>query len=239
MTSLATVMLDALKAIRRRQELALANVTGNAFVLFLLYSWMVVSDRPGADLAASVLLTLIAGFCGLWLHGTTLAAFHPEVKETPFLPVLRRFHRFLPWAAGEVAVIVSFAWLGSEVSPLLWVVGVAAVLALLPMASQAAGDGFSRDSAIRVVTSEQYWLAGTLLLVVGIYLPFLLIGWIPQASGLVMSTLATAGRFGIAYALAVLAWVALAALIGGLGSEAGKRTPTAGSADRQAAALRQ
>ena len=70
MTSLATLMLDALKAIRRRQELALANVTANAFLLLLFNSWLSVSDRSGADLA---------------------------------VPVLRRFPRFLPWAAAVVA----------------------------------------------------------------------------------------------------------------------------------------
>jgi hypothetical protein len=232
-------MLDAAKAVWRRQQLALANLTGNAFLLFLFYTWLWAPDRPALDLAVSAAYMLIAGFCVLWLHATTLASFHSNVPETPFLPALRRFPRYLPWAAAMAAVVALFVWLGSAVSFLLWVIGVAAVLVLLPLASQAAGEGFSRDSAIRVVTSEQYWLGGTLLLIAGLYLPWMLAGWSPQVTGLLARTVETGARLGAAYVLMVVSWLTLAALTGLLGVQAEEQTAVAQRSEQRVAALRQ
>lgn len=224
MTSLGMIMRDALKAVWKRQELALANLTGNAFLLFLFYSWFSNPDRSGSNLAGAVIWMLICAFFGLWLHGTTLAAFHTDIKETPFVPVLGRFPKFLPWIAAEVAAIALFGWLGSEVSFLFWVLGVAAVLALLPMVSQAAGGGFSLNSAVRILTNEQYWLASTLFLIFAVYLPYLIVTWIPKAEGLWMRTIETAARLGLACVLAIMSWVLLAALIGRMGVQAEKKT---------------
>jgi hypothetical protein len=51
------------------------------------------------------------------------------------------------------------------------------------------------------------------LAVAGVYLPYKLIGWHPQISGLAMQTASLAVRFAIAYLLAVGAWLILASLL--------------------------
>lgn len=51
------------------------------------------------------------------------------------------------------------------------------------------------------------------LVAVGAYLPHLLIGWHPRVAGLTMQTASLAIRFGLAYLLAVSAWLVLASLV--------------------------
>ena len=224
MTSLGTIARDALKAVWKRQNLALANLTGNALLLFLFYSWFSNPDRSGSNLVGAVFWMLVGAFFGFWLHATTLATFHTDAKETPFVPVLRRFPGFLPWIVAEVLVIALFGWLGSAVSFIFWVPAVAGVLALLPMVSQAAGEGFSKDSALRIITNEQYWLASTLLIVFAVYLPYLIVTWMPESEGIWISMFEKGVSLGLACVFTIVSWVMLAALIGEMGIQAEKKT---------------
>lgn len=104
--------------------------------------------------------------------------------------------------------------LAGEFSRLYWLAGLPLIFAFLPLASQAAGGGFSRGDALRVLREWRYWAAGAVLLAVGAYLPYKLVWWVPQVGGLTAQATSLAVRFLLAYALAVLSWLALAAVIG-------------------------
>ncbi len=198
---------DAFLEVWKKQQLALANLTGNAFLLFLV----ITLRTPGP--------MVVGGLFGLWLMGATLAAFHTTNTETPFGPILRRMHYFLPWALAMAAAVILFGWLASVLHFLVWVLGVAAVIAILPLVSQAAGGGFSRAAAVRIITNDQYWMTGAILLIVGLYIPFMLLSWVPGGDEFLIRALVAGVRFGLSYVLAMISWLTLVAFVGAMGVE--------------------
>lgn len=105
---------------------------------------------------------------------------------------------FALWAA-LFAVIVSVAarW------PLVWI---AVVALLLPLA------GFAVNGAQALASYKHwwYWVSALVLLVVGVYLPYKLVTWVPGVSGLTMQTVSLIARAGFGYLLLVTAWLMLA-----------------------------
>ena len=181
--ALRELTTESLKLVWRQQKITTANLSGNAFVLFFLYSWSRVQDRSGQDHVFSLLIAGSVLFAGLWLHATTLATFQRNEEETPFVPALRRMHYYLPWAAAIGGTAALFAWMSSTLSVMVWVAGVGVILALLPMAAQAAGGLFSRKVACDIIFNEKYWLFATGVLVLGLYAPFSLFAWLPAFRG--------------------------------------------------------
>lgn len=204
---LGTRIREAFLAVWKKQQLALANLTGNAFLLVAV----LVVQAP--------VLMVVGCLFGLWLMTATLAAFQTDKAETPFVPVLRRVPQFLPWALVMAACFVLFSWLASALHFLVWVPGLAAILALVPLVSHAAGGGFSRAVAIRIVSNDQYWLTGALLVVVGLYIPFMLMSWVPVGGDFIVRSLISGTRFGISYVLAIISWLTLVSFVGRMGVE--------------------
>jgi hypothetical protein len=217
MASFIEIVVSAAKAVARQQPLLLANLTGNVFLAFAVFAWHSFNGGFFEDLASSVFMSLMVGFFTTWLAASTLAAFHPGVTaDTPFIPVLRRLHFVLPWAAALVGTLFLFHWMSSLLGFLVWTVGTATILALLPMASQAAGAGFSRQCAADIVFNENYWIASIGLVIVGFYLPISFFYWMPMPENPLVRLVAGGARIGVACLLSVSAWVLLAALIGEL-----------------------
>ncbi len=210
---------NALKQASRRQRLITANLSGNAFLLFVVYSWTTLNDLSWNNLLRALPVLAVVAFFVIWLQATTMMAFHPGGGDVPFGPALRRLPRYLPWAAALGGTLLLFRWMSGVLGPLVWVVGVASLMAVLPLASQAAGGGFSRKQATDIIYDERYWAVGTALLVVGLYLPVAVFHWIPSTKNFFVQMLVAGMRLGLAYFLAVGGWVALAALIGCLGAE--------------------
>jgi hypothetical protein len=153
---------------------------------------------------------------------------------------LRRLPKVLPWAVLAAVVVAAAVWLAgfapkvsawlaslltlrlrAAVSPrqVEWIYPVllrgaacVAVLVLIPLASQAAG-GVRVRAALRVAARPRYWLACAVLVFVGLYLPGILIQWVPAFENLSTRAGSVALRFGLAYVLAVTAWLTLAAVI--------------------------
>jgi hypothetical protein len=213
MESLKRTLSNAVRAVYDRQQLLIANLTANAFLSFVAYSWFVLNGPSGGELVDSLLVLLPTAFLVCWLQATTFAAFHPGVTEIPFLPVLSRLHRFAPWAALLAGNVILFAWMSSLLGYWVWIIGMAVLLALLPLSSQAAGGWFARSSAIDVIFDEEYWMIATGLLVAGLYLPFLVFMGIPQMESLIGKAIINGLRVGISYLLAVVSWVVLAAVV--------------------------
>ena len=222
MGRLKAVISDAFRQVCRHDRLVTANLTGNAFLGLVLFFWASSSTFAWRELLRAAPLLTALGFFLMWLHAATLAAFHPGMPRTPFMPALRRLPQFLPWALALALIVAFFQWLASVLGIFVWGVGLMAILFLLPLASQAAGGGFSFKRAQEIVFDEVYWMAAIALAVGGLYVPALVFSWSPQTDNLVLKLAAASIRLGLPYSLAVVSWVLLAAVIGRLGAQAAR-----------------
>jgi hypothetical protein len=59
----------------------------------------------------------------------------------------------------------------------------------------------------------RYWITCAVLVFAGLYVPGRLVGWVVEWESLAARLASVAVRFAVAYALAVTAWLALAAAI--------------------------
>jgi len=223
MESAKKTLVTAIKTVAQRQQLLMANLTGNAFLGFLLYAWRTMNGGLFGNLSDTVFVLFFVGGLAVWLNAATLAAFHPGVTTTPFMPVLRRLPRVLPWVLAIIGVALLFRWIATVVHPLAWVVGVGCLLVLLPLTSQAAGGGFPRSAAIDVVFNGRYWLLSAGLLALGIYLPLLLISELGVPGNLLFRLFLGCVRMAVFSFCAVGGWVTLAAITGLLGAEAAEQ----------------
>lgn len=217
MSRLVEPVRAGLLAVLRRPMLIPIHLAGNAVLLVLFYLWLGLADRTAGDLVISAVLLLLIVLGALWLYGVMLAAFHAPADQPVFLQGLRRLPKFAPWGLLIGAVAAAVAWWWPRFP--FWLAGVAAVLVILPLASQAAGGGFTWRAAVRMLRRPQYWLAGILAVVLGLYLPKLLVGWVPETTGLLMQSISLVFRSGLAALLAVISWLALSAVIGEMGRQ--------------------
>lgn len=213
-----TLLRESWNGVARRPKLIAWHVLGNAVLFALFFAWLSLPDRTAADLALTALLGAAVAFGALLLHGSTMALFHDALTRKPCSVALRRLHLLLVWAAAIAATALIFWWLGRARGQPLWILGLFVGLALLPLASQAAGGGFDRASALAVTAKPAYWLIAAVFCVAGVLVPGLLVGWTPETTGIVNQTLSMLARFGAAYVLVILAWLLLVAAIGKLGS---------------------
>jgi hypothetical protein len=159
--------------------------------------WLPDSRVWGVALSALLGAVVIGG--GLWLIGAALLYYQnpgPIWRES-----LRRIPALLAWMA--VFALAIWGSLKLKAPAWLWILPAILLLQLaLPMKS----PGRAR-----------FFLDTALLAAAGVYLPYKLIGWHPQLSGLAMQTASLAVRFAVAYLLAVSAWLILASLLARLG----------------------
>ena len=96
-----------------------------------------------------------------------------------------------------------------------WCIGIAMFLALacwLPIASSIAASGLRSHNfgrSLRVVRHGAYWLWLIGLVVVGGYLPYRLIWWVPDITTLTGQAWSAGLRLAVAYLIVVSAWIAL------------------------------
>jgi hypothetical protein len=178
----------------------------------LLYEWFGIADRSVWQLLLSVVLGILIVAGAAWLIASALAP--------------KRMGRCLLYIAVAAAIIACCAWLAGyqarvgfsvashltlwfrkPVKPqtmgtiyvwLLWIVGAAGVLAILP-------------AAVQNRPTRRYWLTAAGLAIVGLVLPRLLVGWVPKFQSFGAQTASMTIRFLLAYAIALAAWLAIAA----------------------------
>lgn len=188
------------------------QAAGYLVIAALLYEWFGIADRSVSQL----LLTVVLGLgivCGtLWLIASVLEP--------------KRMGRCVMWIAAALAVVVLCAWLSGYQSQVglsvashltlwfrkpvkpqamatlyAWLLGIAAtagVLALLPLAAEGR-------------PTRRYWMTAAGLAIVGLLLPRLLVGWVPKFESFGAQTASMVVRFVLAYAIALAAWLAIAA----------------------------
>ncbi|MGH9794903.1 MAG: hypothetical protein ACRD5G_09035 [Candidatus Acidiferrales bacterium] len=87
----------------------------------------------------------------------------------------------------------------------------------LPVASEVARSGFagfrSTQAWRQTVTSLRYWLTVILLLAAGVWLPALLVNWVPKMDGFWKEVASMVLRFTPACALTLAAWLTVLALL--------------------------
>jgi hypothetical protein len=195
----------------------------------LIYEWLGIADRSVWQVLLSAVLGLGIIFGVVWLIGGALAG------SVGFPP--RRMARVALWVAAIAVVIGCAMWLGSyraraglsvashltlwfrrPVKPqsmgtiyftLVWIAGIAGVLALLPFAGRAA----SGTVMGRPWRDWRYWAACAVLVAAGYSLPGLLVGWVPGFKGFGMQTTSLLVRFALAYAIALAAWLGIARFV--------------------------
>lgn len=115
--------------------------------------------------------------------------------------------------------------MGTLLSALAWLLGwVLLPLLFLPLAVQVADEGFAgfrRDNfktAWKLFRRKRYWMHYVVLFLVGVYVPYKLVWWVPEVGGLFTQAVTMVVRFLPAYLLVVTAWLTLASTLGRLGS---------------------
>ncbi len=68
--------------------------------------------------------------------------------------------------------------------------------------------------SFRVLKVAGYWVWLIVLVIVGVYLPYKIIWWIPNVSTLTRETWSAGIRFFLAYLLLISSWVALLLVVG-------------------------
>ncbi len=212
-------MAEAFRAVWRQRMLWALQLVGNATLMGLAWFWLSLSEASVWNLIASALIAVMVVVGALWLHGTTLAAFRRRFGLPPFLAMLRRVPALLVWAAAACGVV----WLcvryvhAPKATWVPWALAVAGVLLLLPLASAMAEEGFralGRGASWRPLVRWEFYVGVAVLLVVGVYVPYKLIWWIPTVQGVAAQSVSLGVRFLAAYLLAITAWMVMAAMIG-------------------------
>jgi hypothetical protein len=109
----------------------------------------------------------------------------------------RQVYRVADWLLWFVIWLLPFIW--------------------LPVGSTVAAAGLKAkrmSRSLRLLRRPVYWLWVIVLLLVGVYLPYKLVWWIPDLSTLRKQAWSAGFRFALAYLLLISAWVALLLVIG-------------------------
>jgi hypothetical protein len=190
---------------------------GYLALLALIYGWFGIAESNAWQLMLSVLLGLAILFGAVWLIASALAA--PELVSP------RRLGGCLLWFGAVAAVIILCVWLAGyrprvglsvashltlwfrrPVKPqtmatvyvwLLRIAGAAGVLAILPF-------------TVKARPTVRYWMTAAPIAAAGFLLPRLLIGWVLAFQSFGAQTASMIVRFGLAYAIALAAWLAIA-----------------------------
>ncbi len=177
--------------IRRKWALLTIQITGYALVAVMIYFWLGIPEQSVWQLLLSLLLAvaIIAG--SGWLLAALFAL---------RLCGRREWLRAMAFVLLLLAMFFGGSWLNGSapgVNPLwFWSIGAFIVFAVLPW-----------FAVVRawLIRRWQYWVAAAGVVIMGIYIPWKLIWWVPSLSGMTAQTASMAVRFGLAYLLAVAA----------------------------------
>ena len=221
--------------IRRNRSLLLLHAAANALLLWLAYEWLGVDESSSARLFLSAIdaLAILTLIC--WLYGATLVWFRlgEEKLNDAFRIALRNVGWLLALAVGALTVygllekgaaasgtpalkIASWlTWtLRTPVKPAaihaifqgtFWLLRWAALpILLLPAASAIATQGRPAWRA------QRRYVVIPLLALIGLWLPFIVLGWKPHAASFTLELASFTLRAGVAYALFIAAMLGLA-----------------------------
>jgi hypothetical protein len=220
------------------KRLWLIQAVGNLLLFWWAFTWLGLRDSKTTQLVETAIFGLLILLPWLWLQDGTFAycgdrsqglwgAFRKGAKTLAIFTVVAIVFALFFWALGKLADPLTTAgqrtasWLTFHVrkpiKPDSWVKAYLALLwgvrwivlpvLLLPVAAGAAMEGTRglRRKA-RVVFCLQY--LGALL--IGFYVPSVLLHWVPKMTETTAQVISFTLRFGLAYVLMITAWLAVA-----------------------------
>jgi len=223
------------------RKLCALHLVANALLLWLGYEWLGVAESTRLRLVLSAVDALAILALACWLHGATFAYFRGEEKVgAAFRLALRHLgallgaavlvivvYGLLTWAAnaaGQPAFQLA-SWmtlhLRKPVKPAtiahvfgvgFWLIRwVVLPVGLLPMASGIASRGWRGAGEIGWRARWRSWLVVPAALLVGLRVPFVLLGWVPGVEAFSLQMASFVVRIGVGYVLFVgmalgLAW---------------------------------
>jgi hypothetical protein len=217
------------------KKLWLLQVVGNALAFGALYRWLGLRDSKMSQLVMTAVFGLLILVPWLWLQDSTMAycadrsrglwgTFRKSLSTLAIFSAVIVGFAAMFWALGRLEGPLADAgqktaswltlhlrkpikpqtWITIYIS-LLWAVRwIVLPVLMLPIASGVA-RGVRGFRASRV-----FWLQYLIALVIGYWIPALLMHWVPNLSGTAAQVASFVLRFGIAYLLMVTAWLAVA-----------------------------
>lgn len=209
-------------------RLWMIHLAANALLIWLIYEWLGIPDAKGIQLFATAIFGLIVIFFALWLHGSTFAFFRERLPlRKAFARGLRGLPRFGLWVLVMIVIYWFLAWLdGYAAKPAFAIASWFTLHLRKPVKPESIGMIFT--VAIRVlqwavvpllllplawppsrrVTGRLWWQ--TPAFVIGaFFIPWKLVHWVPNATGVTPETISAVLRFGLAYLVGVTLWLLL------------------------------
>ncbi len=151
----------------------------------------------------------------LWLVVTVLLIRLVLSFDEQAAGVAGYLHSKLPAALrARIAPDRAWEWMSTLVSLLAWGL---VPLVLLPFGMQFASRGFGRAAlrnALRGLVAWRYWVAFIVLFGLGAGVPCQLVWWLPVKGSVGVEAASMSVRFGVAYLIAITAWLLLASVLG-------------------------
>jgi hypothetical protein len=221
------------------RTLAAIHLGANALLLLLGYYWLGIGESRTASLAWSAFVGLLLVILSCWLDGATFAYFAGKVPGLPaaFRTALRNlpaifavlvligalYYLLSRW--NNYSMLPAFelsSWLTAKLrkpvrpnsvfrvfSSVTWLVRwVVLPVILLPWVAAVSSQGWS-GFRHRIAKGWRYWIEAPVLLLCALWVPFLLLGWVPYTGKFPIEMASFAVRLLIAYLLFVAAWLVL------------------------------
>jgi hypothetical protein len=178
----------------------------------LAMSWYWLPDSKTWGVATAALLAGVVIVGAVWLIASTFVFYRrahagDDVRlAAVYREGLRRSPVLLPWAA--ILVLELWMTLRPSVPRWFWIV---VPMFLLPPAARMAAEGLR--GLFRNAWRVRYFAQFAVLASVGVFLPYVLVGWHPSLPGVALQTASLAMRFLAAYLLAMASWSIMASLL--------------------------
>ncbi len=224
---------------RSTRILAAIHLAGNALLLWLAYYWLGIGESRTSSLLWSALVALALATLSCWLDGATFVYFVGQSAGLPssfrralrhllaigaavliillLYGVLQRWSDYSPQPAFNIASWLTLK-LRKPVRPnsvlrvfqaLTWLVRwVVLPVILVPWFAAVASQGFAGFRR-RLATGRLYWIQAPVLLLCSLWIPWVLLNWVPYAGRFPLEMASFVVRLVVAYLLFVGAWLVL------------------------------
>jgi hypothetical protein len=216
------------------------HLAGNAFLLWLGYTWLGLGESRAGTLMGSMAVAVAIVCMACCLHGASFPFFAERRVAAAFGSALRRLPALIVAAMAVLVIYVLLSraadamdkpgftlasWLTLKlrkpVKPatvqrvfhaVFWVIRwIAIPVVVLPMVSAIVSRGWRGFGAFGArCRSLLYWVEAPVLLLLAVWAPLKLIAWVPHMKSFQMEMTSFVVRAAVAYLLFVAGWLGLA-----------------------------
>jgi hypothetical protein len=202
----------ALAAVWRHKGFCAFQALAIALWAALAVGWFWLPDSKSRDIVISAIGAWPVIIGAAWLIATSFVFYRrahagDDVRlSAVYREGLRRSPALLVWAA----ILVLALWLSLRPSAPHWI-WIAVPTLLLPLGARMSVAGLR--GAFQNVWSLRYFAQFAMLAAIGALLPYAVISWHPNLTGVGLQTASLVARFLVAYVLAIGSWLILASLL--------------------------